>query len=74
MSSHRFIKYVDTNSILIMKPDRILCRIYCPFAVMEIDTQKILTVCTITLKKDGIMHYKINGQYLKYSFFTILDA
>lgn len=71
MDGYRLYKYVDNKSILVIKTDGKLVRIYCPFPVMD-DKQVVLTVDAITEGNDGFPYYMIDGAYYRYSFFLIL--
>jgi len=71
MDGYRLYKYVDNRSVLVIKPNGKLARVYCPFPVMD-NKQMILTVEAITEGNNGILYYSISGTLYEYSCFSIL--
>lgn len=65
-------RYVANKSILVIKKDGKLVRIYCPFAVMDKE-RVVLTVEAIAQENDGLPSYLIDGAYYRYSLFSILS-
>lgn len=73
MDGYRLYKYVDNKSILVIKSDGKLVRVYCPFPVVD-EKQVVLTVEAITEGNDGFLYYLIDGSYYRYSLFSILSC
>ncbi|SKB56014.1 hypothetical protein SAMN05660226_01984 [Parapedobacter luteus] len=71
MDGYRLYRYVDNRSILVIKSDGKLVRVYCPFPVMD-ERKVILTVEAIAMGNDGFPSYLIDGTYYSYSLFLIL--
>lgn len=71
MSQHMVLQNYKEKSLLVVKTNGQLIRIYCPFPVKN-QEGVFLTVTAIIHQNKGFPYFAIDGTYYIYSLFVIL--